>query len=45
MNWAIVSGEWQQLTLRLRRLWGKLAGAGPENPQKPVAPPSQGAMT
>jgi uncharacterized protein YjbJ (UPF0337 family) len=28
MNWDTIAADWRQLKSRLRRLWGKVAGAG-----------------
>jgi len=45
MNWGTVSAEWQQLKSRLRRLWGKLAGAGNASPKEAILPQTQGVFT
>ena len=43
MNWGTITAEWGQLKSRLRRLWGKIAGAA--TPKEPALPPTQGVFT
>jgi hypothetical protein len=45
MNWGTITAEWGQLKSRLRRLWGKIAGAGAATPKEPALPPTQGVFT
>lgn len=46
MNWDTIDTEWQRLKSRLRRLWGKLIGAGGDaSPNGPIPALNHGVFT